>query len=186
MFKKIALGMLSVLLVLSMASCAGAPTEKLGTLTLPGEETDSSASSSIGESVPLEEMKDTEVEDNLKGLCEFLEGNYAVSGDKTQMSYEVIGAADGYKYRFLYNGKTVQVEVYEYNLEDLNETAKRDLDSIKQNGNFTVLDQQVEAVLADNGKYTMVYSDDSGEEKNNIQKERVLGLFRSFKNSSAE
>lgn len=185
MFKKITLGMLTALLALSMTACAGVAAENLSTLTLPGEETGSSTASSLGAPAEVEEMKDTEAPDNLEGLCKFLEGNHAVAGDKTQMSYEVIGAVDGYKYRFKYNAKTVQVEVYEYDLKNLNDTAKTALNEMKESGSFTVLDRQVGAVISENGKYVMVYSDESNEEKNNAQKERVLELFQGFKSGNA-
>lgn len=184
MFKKILLGILSVLLVLSMTACVGGVSESLSKLTLPGEDADSSASSSVAAAPKPEEMQDTQVEDNLLGLCKLLEGSYAVAGEKTQMSYEVIGAQDGYKYRFTYNGKTVQVEVYAFDLENPSDLATKVLTEIQENGYFVMLDKQVQATISDNGKYVMVYSDAGTDEKSTTQKARVLELFKKFKSTT--
>ena len=47
------------------------------------------------------------------------------------MAYETIGAQDGYRFRFILNGSTVQVEVYSYDVNNLNEQGQTVLDSVK-------------------------------------------------------
>ena len=82
------------------------------------------------------------------------------------------------RYRFTYNGSTVQVELYEFDLENLDEKGKACLDSVKETGKFTVLDNEVPAIL--NGKYLMIYTDTSKKDENTAQKERVEQLFADF------
>ena len=55
------------------------------------------------------------------------------------------------------------------------------LDSVKAQGTFTVLDNQVPAVLSDNGRYLMIYTDAGDSEESAAQRQRVEELFRGFK-----
>lgn len=123
------------------------------------------------------------VEDNLKGLQKYLTGNGAVSGDPTAMRAEVIGAKSGVRYQFSYNGKNnVTAEFYEYDPANLNETAKNILDSVKSSGKFSLMGQQVDAVLSDSGKYLMIYQDTVVKDENKANADKVTKLFKSFKN----
>ena len=76
-------------------------------------------------------------EDDLDGLCKYMETNKAVSGEKDYMSYKEIGAVDGCRYRFKYDGGTVQAEFYEFDLENLDEKGKECVDSVREKGFFT-------------------------------------------------
>ena len=49
------------------------------------------------------------------------------------MSYDVIGAENGYKYVYRYADSAVQLEVYEFPAE-LSETAKALLDAVRADG----------------------------------------------------
>ena len=44
-----------------------------------------------------------------------------------------------------------------------------------------MLDDQVPALLSDNGKYMMIYTDADDSEENTAQRERVAALFQGFK-----
>lgn len=116
--------------------------------------------------------------DTLEGLCEYMAEGLAFAGDPVEMSYKEIGAIAGVRYRFTYNGSTVQVEFYEFDLDNLDEKGKACLDSVQEKGVITVLDNEVPAVL--NGKYLMIYTDTSKKEENTAQKERVEQLFLDF------
>lgn len=139
-----------------------------------------------GQSMPkLELPEDGQIQmdkmgrpDTLEGLCEYMENGMAITGDPVEMSYKEIGAIAGVRYRFSYNGSTVQVELYEFDLDNLDEKGRECLDSVEEKGKFTVLDNEVPAVR--NGKYLMIYTDTSKKDENNAQKERVEGLFRDF------
>ena len=97
------------------------------------------------------------------------------------MAYETIGAQDGYRFRFILNGSTVQVEVYSYDVNNLNEQGQTVLDSVKADGSFTMLDNDVPATLNSDGKYMLLYTDGSTSAENTAQRERVLQLFEAFK-----
>ena len=201
MNKKIASLAAGLVLAISFSAC-GAVADPLPVLAFPTPEPTSSGAAASGTAsaassseaatssgaapaVDLEGLDAKEVEDNLEGLCQFLEGNYAVSGNKEEMSYGEIGAKGGFRYRFTYNNSTVQVEVYEFDLKNLDEKAQTCLDEVKEKGTFTMLNQQVPAVLNNDGKYMMVYTDGKNEDANNQQKERVKELFLSFKTNES-
>ena len=57
-------------------------------------------------------------DDSLDGLCKYLETNKAVAGEKDYMSYKEIGAVEGCRYRFKFDGSTVQAEFYEFDLDE--------------------------------------------------------------------
>ena len=118
-------------------------------------------------------------EDDLDGLCKYMETNKAVSGEKDYMSYKEIGAVDGCRYRFKYDGGTVQAEFYEFDLENLDEKGKECVDSVREKGFFTVLGNEAHAVL--NGKYLMVYTDSDDDETNTAHSDEALELFNAFK-----
>ena len=42
-------------------------------------------------------------ETDIQGLCKFFEESGLTAGEKVQMSYDVIGAVNGYKYAYSYN-----------------------------------------------------------------------------------
>lgn len=184
MIKKIIMAAMALCLVFSMSACGVAP-ESLPTLTM--ENTSSNTGSEVsGEEVsqePREEVADTGFEDTLNGLCQYMEANYGVTGDKAEMSFKEIGAIGGFRYKFIYNGGTVQAEFYEYDPANLDEKGQECIDSVKENGIIKVLENEVPATLSDNGKYLMIYTDDTAEKKepNRIQMEKVHELFVSFK-----
>lgn len=193
MMKKILALAAAAALALTLAACGGSP-EQLPTLTVPGEESASSAASAVSgaesssasgseesSQAPRQEILESEFEDTLEGLCQYLEQNHAVTGDKIEMSYKEIGAIGGFRYKFLYNGSTVQAEFYEFDLENLDEKGRDCLDSVKAEGKFTVLDNEVPAALSNNGKYLMIYTDSNSDAKNTAQRENVQKLFQEFK-----
>lgn len=118
-------------------------------------------------------------DDDLDGLCKYMETNKAVAGEKDYMSYKEIGAIDGCRYRFKYDGGTVQAEFYEFDLENLDEKGRVCVDSVREKGSFTVLGNEARAVL--NGKYMMVYTDTDNDEVNKAHSDEVLELFNGFK-----
>lgn len=178
--KRILLIGLAVLMIGSLTGCMSGQQQSLPELVLPtSSEAGSEASGTV--KVDIKEISDAEFEDNLDGLCKFLEESYAAAGEKITMSYEVIDAIGGYKYSFVLNGSAVTVEVYEYDLSKLSEGASKALSSVEKNGLLPVLDEEKEAFISDNGKYVMLYTDGSKEEAAVQQKERVVAVFKSFK-----
>lgn len=193
MLKKITALLLIGAMLLTLAACGGTTGTSLPTLKLP-EKTASAASGAESSEAGEEAASDESFEDSLEGLCSFMEKNSAVvrndpakvsSGSEdpsfTEMAFEEIGAIGGCRYRFSFNGSSVQVEFYQYDLENLDDKAQTYLNSVKEKGSFPMLDREVPAVLSDSGKYLMVYTDSKTDEQNKAQKERVEELFRGFK-----
>lgn len=191
MLKKLLALVATAALAVTLTACTGTG-EQLPGLTL---ETSSASTSSTtsGVDVPtpgdeedaqveiqVEEVPDTEFEDTIDGLCDYLSANKAVTGDPTEMAYETIGATEGYRFRFILGKSTVQVEVYSFDLDNLGAQAQTVLDSVREKGSFTMLDNEVPATLNSDGKYLLIYTDTSTDATNVAQKERVTELFTSF------
>ena len=191
MLKKLLALVATAALAVTLTACTGTG-EQLPGLTL---ETSSASTSSTtsGVDVPtpgdeedaqveiqVEEVPDTEFEDTIDGLCDYLSANKAVTGDPTEMAYETIGATEGYRFRFILGKSTVQVEVYSFDLDNLGDQAQAVLDSVREKGSFTMLDNEVPATLNSDGKYLLIYTDTSTDATNVAQKERVTELFTSF------
>lgn len=127
------------------------------------------------------EISQDDYADSLDGLCEYLTDSGIISGDPTEMEAQLIGAEAGKMYVHAFEGGQVTVELYGYDSENLNDVAKSTVNSVKQNGTFTLLGTETAAILSDNGKYLMIYKDIKSEEVNVAQKERAEKLFREFK-----
>lgn len=166
MTRKLLILLAVLLLTLSLTGCAG-QVEKVDTLEPISSDADWAPAEAAG------------FEDNLDGLCQYMEANNAVTGEKVEMSYREIGAVGGVRYRFKFDGSTVQAEFYEYDLDNQDEKAKECLGSVQEKGSFTILGNEVPAVL--NGKYLMIYTDTDKDEANTAQREQVLKLFQEFK-----
>lgn len=179
MIKKIILTVSVLVMIFALSAC-GTTGQSLTELVLPGEGTETSGASGVEEKVDLEAIKASDYDDTLDGLREYMKDSYIVTGDAVEMSYDVIGATGGYKYQFTYRTSTVQVELYSFDPDNLSDTARENLNSIKENGTFTVLETEVSAYISDNGKYIMIYSDASSDEENKQQQERAVELFKSF------
>lgn len=127
-------------------------------------------------------------EDNLDGLYNYFVDLGYISKDNsvTDMDVALIGAKQGKKYAVSGN---LTIELYEYDTDNLNDTANEIISSVKENGKFTILDlSPVKAYLSDSGKYLMIYSDTSIKDENPdtsadayIRRQNVIDDFTSFK-----
>lgn len=167
MMKKFFLAAAAAALVLAMAACG-------------------STSTTTTVEVTSGTMEIAELNANgLDGLADYLEGNGMIAGTATDMMADIIGAAAGQKYSFTYNGSTVLVELYEFDLDHLDETGEATLASVREKGAITVMEQDVDAVLSASGKYLMLYSDSSTEEANVNQEQRAEELFQEYDEQEA-
>ena len=74
------------------------------------------------------------------------------------------------------------MELYEFDLDNLSDEAQAVLNSVQQNGSFTVIGQEVtDAYLSESGKYMMIYRDTQTNEKNELHKKEIVELFQGFK-----
>lgn len=166
MLKKVLIFAGAAVLALTLTACGG-QMEQLENLETPSSGIDWA---------PAEAAS---FDDNLDGLCKYMETNKAVTGEKDYMSYKEIGAIDGCRYRFKYDGGTIQAEFYEFDLDNLDEKGKECVGSVTEKGSFTVLGNEAPAVM--NGKYMMVYTDTDKDEANTTHSEEVQKLFMDFK-----
>ena len=165
MKKRIACLAAAGLLALTLTGC-GVQAEQLETLEAP--------SSGIEQTTASPQ----DFEDNLEGLCKYMEANQAVVGERVEMSYKEIGAIGGFRYRFKFNGSTVQAEFYEFDLDNLNDKAQECLDSTREKGSFPLLGNDVPATLS--GKYMMIYTDASKEQANTEKRDEAVDLLAAF------
>ena len=190
MMKKLTALCGALVLAVSLSGC-GISGEQLPALVLEsssavdstvesGAQTSSALESGAESEAQVEDVPDTEFEDSLEGLCDYFTANKLVTGEPVEMAYETIGATGGYRFRFTLNKSTVQVELYSYDLDQLNDQAQEVLTSVRENGTFTMLKNQVPATLNGDGKYMLLYTDGSKEAENQAQKERAIALFEEF------
>ena len=121
----------------------------------------------------------------LEGLCDYLEGNGIIAGNYVEMKADVLGAVDGRKYQFKFGDTTIITEFYEFDLNNLNETAKATIDSVKEKGTFSVLGTEVKALATESGKYVYIYGDTKTDEKNVAQMQKAVDLIQEFENEEA-
>lgn len=137
------------------------------------------------------DIKSSDFEDSFNGLCSyFVKKGYIEDKENlvTKMDASLIGAVQGNKYTVRYEGKNVNIELYAYDLNNLSKEAEDIINSVKSDNKFQILDLPVvEAYLSDNGKYLMVYYDESIDanepnenSKNYIHKQEVIEDFKSF------
>lgn len=91
------------------------------------------------------------------------------------MSYDVIGAENGYKYVYRYADSAVQLEVYEFPAE-LSETAKALQDAVRADGTFKVLDNTVPGYLSNDGRFLLIYTD-AGSRKRKTRIKHTRSTF---------
>lgn len=154
------------------------------------------ATEATGSVATVDEIDAKNFSDNLQGLSEyFAKKGYITTKDGkidestvTVMDASLIGAKEGKKFITAYGGKAITIELYEYDLKNLNDTAKTVVESVKNSGEFTILDlPSVKAYLSNNGRYIMVYTDASiddanpdKESDNYKHREEVIKNFKSF------
>lgn len=164
--RKLAALLLAVVLCASLAACA-APQTSVETL-----ETSSTT-----------EKDPADFEMDVDGMCDYFEASGLVAGERVQMSYDVIGAANGYKYTYQYNDSSVQLELYEFPTADLPEAAQTVIDSVRENGSFEILDNTVPAQLSESGRFMIIYTDakaESGDEVSVAHRDHVTACFTAF------
>lgn len=125
-------------------------------------------------------------EDNLDGLVSYMKDLGCIEGEPVTMADSIIGAKAGYRYDFVYERVNISVELYEYDLDNLNDTAREILNGDNENTSFTIDKNQVDAVVNNTGKYLMIYNtsktNDVITEKESYTKEK----FKAFKEESSQ
>ena len=140
-----------------------------------------------------EELTDKNFSDNLDGLHDYFVAKSYIgeSVTATDMDAKLVGASQGKKYKV---SNEVTIELYEYDVKsiasaDEASTANKILSSVKETGEFTILNlSPVKAYVSDSGKYLMVYSDTriNDEEPDTkadayVTREKAIEDFKAFK-----
>ena len=176
--KKLMALVLAAALCVSLAACAVPQTS--------ADKLETSSTTEDGEAV-TEDKDPADYETDIQGLCKFFEESGLTAGEKVQMSYDVIGAVNGYKYAYSYNDSSVQVELYEFPTENIPETAQAVIDSVREAGSFEILDSTVPAQISEDGRFMMVYTDAKaeGDETSKAHKAHVTACFEAFSDYAA-
>ena len=159
-FKKVIALVLAVFVISSFAGCASAP-------------------QSQSKTVKISEFTDN----GIKSLCTSLNKDELIPDEATDMQNEVIGAVAGYRFVVTLDGGNALVELYEFDKDKLNDSAKKVIDSVKKDGTFNMLDiSNVKAELSDNEKYLMIYNDPKSEGDNpdaahKERREKITKIF---------
>lgn len=118
---------------------------------------------------------------DLDGLCACFEWRkYVDPSTKKETLANVIGAQKGVEYVANVADSKFDVELYYYDLDNLNEVANSYVDEIKTTGSFTLLGNSVPAFISNNNKYMMIYTDTSSKEENLKIRQQVIDLFVNF------
>ena len=165
MKKIVALSLVIIISAIAFTGCVQAPPPK-------------------SDPIKISEMKS---EYGLTKMCkDLLKKEYLPeSGEK--MSADVIGAEIGYRFQAKVNNDAISIELYEFDTEKLNETAKTTIKDIEKNGHFNVLNyKDVPAKLSDNKEYVVIYSDEkaTGDKADKAHEKQYKAFMKIF--NSAE
>lgn len=171
--KRIFLIVLAVLMALSTASC-GMGTSNTGSATIEISSVDD---------VKLEDYENTfdELINYFKKIGYILcADNGASNTTQVELNAEAIGAKQGKRFKFMYAGSTVTIELYElYTGEGATSTDA--LEEAKKTGTLNVFDiDKFEVYFSNNNKYMMIYIDKDNDEENTSRKESAIELFKKF------
>ena len=89
--KKLLAVLLAALLCVSVTACANNSSSSTAVATL-----ETSSTASEGETAESTDKDPAGYDDDIQGLCKYLEDCKAAAGEKVQMSYDVIGAENMY------------------------------------------------------------------------------------------
>lgn len=96
--------------------------------------------------------------------------------------YLEIGAVEGVRYTFKYNESDVNLELYRYDTDKIEDKGKEVIASVKDKGSFFLADgdEEITAYLSADEKYLMIYQDSSQEKKNQTRTADVIKLFEGY------
>lgn len=200
--KKIVAFIMCVCLSASLlAGCGANYANYAGTGTGSNEQQTTAVSATADEATE-NNVKAADFKDSFKGLCDyFTKKVYIVEKEggktnETKMDASLIGAKEGKRFTTKFGGKSITIELYAYDVKNLNATAQKTIKSVKTDGVFaieseyqgsTVTLPEVTAYLSDNGKYLMIYTDASINDKkpdtesdNYKHREQVIEDFKAF------
>lgn len=166
---------------LSLAALTGCGAGDVGGPDYQSSSQAAETQSQAAETSSQANLDPNDYEANLDGLCKYFEDKGFVNKDtKKEMYADVIGAKAGYKYEATINGGTYIIELYEFDTENLDSHGSSTVSAVKSEGHYVMLNNQINAMLSDNGKYMMSYGDVSEDEANKQRKEEIVKAFNEF------
>lgn len=123
---------------------------------------------------------------DLYNMCVQLNKDGHVSDEFVLTNAKIIGAVTGCRFSENVNSSPVNIEIYQFDEKNLNESGKKVTDSVKKDGSFQIFDKTVYNVtMSKNGKYMIIYTDsktegDNPADENVKRKENVMKIFNKF------
>lgn len=138
----------------------------------------SQVNSQASSSQTQDDTTEMEKKPGIDALADYFMAQGLIKEDsKVEVAPQVIGAEKGCRYTAQVGSSTFNIEFYEFDINKLSETAEKNLVSIRETGQFEILNTKVSAVISSNGKYVMVYGDTSQSEDNLAEKEKNTDIF---------
>lgn len=166
--------LMALVLALALSGCMGAARTTETLASMPAEE----------EPWSQEDAPDPAgYSHDLTGLCSFMEAAGVVAGGDAypiETNYELLGAVGGQRYRFSFNGGSVQVEFYEFDPDALSQDAQTFLADAQVQGRITVLRDNVPAAASADNRFMMLYIDGKTDDRNIAHREKAETCFSLF------
>lgn len=138
----------------------------------------SEISSQASSSQAQQDQTQIEKKPGIDALADYFIADGLIKEDtKAEVAPQVIGAKEGLRYTAQVGSSSFNIEFYEFDVNNLNETAEKTLSSIRETGQFELLNTKVNAVISNNGKYIMIYDDKSDNPDNLAEKEKNTEIF---------
>lgn len=154
-------------------------------------QTSSDGEGSSTSSVSSDEASETEIvnaEDysrDFEGFVQYMTDGGYISGDGTALSASAIGAVQGERFTVGSGTSKFYVELYEFDVENMNDTASATVSDAKADGTFNLYGdltatQNTLAVATEDGRFLMLYTDSSTSEGNLDAKQKAADAVLSF------
>ncbi|MBQ1546571.1 MAG: hypothetical protein IIZ59_03460 [Clostridia bacterium] len=127
-----------------------------------------------------------EYEKNLEGFIQYMSDNDFISGEGTELTSAAIGASSGRRFTVSTPVSRHTIELYEYT-DQTSDIAKKTIANAKKDGSFHLFEstenvtQYTTAVVTDDGRFLMLYTDSSEGDGKNEQRQAAVEAVKNFK-----
>lgn len=163
-FKKIVVTMVAAVMVLTLTGCTTTTT------TITAVE--------VSDETPVVSMED--YTNDFDGIVNYMKDMELIAGDGSEMSADYIGAIAGEKFTYTYKDATMTCEIYEFDQENISDTATATIASAKEDGTITVIGTEIAATISDNEKFLMIFVNSSEEDTFTDYNDNIVELFKAF------
>lgn len=122
---------------------------------------------------------------DFEGFLQYMTDSEYIKGDGTELSASAIGASQGQRFTISSGTSKYYVELYEFDLENMNDTANSTVSNAKTDGTFNfygdlAATQNTVAAVTDDGRFLMLYTDTSTSESNLATKQSAVEAVQNF------